>query len=121
MLKDARKKYGESYANVLKEAFPNAKQIECNWGIPIIRVKLVFEEDTTTILNIAVNTETEEYGLNLQTYKVEDEIKVSMPTDLESNVIKYIVDTIIQITNNMFTVPDSEPVEESEPVQEKEE
>ena len=106
MLKDMRKKYGEHYSSILKQTFSNAKEVQCNWGVPVIEVILTFEDQDITTLGFQINVETEQYSLNVETYKLEDEIKVSKPTSLDGKVISFIVDTVIKITENMFSAPE---------------
>ena len=114
MLKTMKQKYGQHYASILKQSFGGAKEITCDWGVPIIKVTMEFEnEGVTTLFIVSVDAETNNYFLNLQSYKLDGEVKVSENTNIDKQTIDFIVDTVVQITDNMFAEPVDEEKEKA--------
>lgn len=117
MLKDVQKKYGEVFENYFKSVFEDGVEVKCNWGFPVVGISLTSKSDvdgSVSLWSFLVNVIDEKYDLSVRSFKIEEEKEISLATNVSADLVKFIVDATIKISNSFFQTPNEESQESQE-------
>lgn len=114
MLKDVQKKYGEIFENYFKSVFEDGLEVKCSWGFPVVGISLTAKSDfdgSVSLWSFSVNVIDEKYDLSVRSFKVEEEKEISLATNVSEDLVKFVVDKTIEISNSFFEIPKEEEEE----------
>ena len=119
MLKDVQRKYSEVFENYFKSVFEEGLEVKCSWGFPVIGISLTSKSDldgSVSAWSFSINVIDERYDLSVRSFKVEEEKEISLATSVSADLIKFVVDKTIEISNSFFQMPKQEEEKESQEV-----
>ena len=115
MLKDVQRKYSEVFENYFKSVFEEGLEVKCSWGFPVIGISLTSKSDldgSVSAWSFSINVIEEKYDLSVRSFKVEEEKEISLATSVSADLVKFVVDKTIEISNSFFQMPEEEKSQE---------
>ena len=123
MLQEIKEKNSIMFVEHFNQAFDEKYEIECEWGFPVLSIKLISknpEYDISWHFNIDVvkpDYVLQVYGAKLQS-EGESQLKVAEPITIDKSTIDFIIGRSIYLTNLILG---EEEEKEEAPVEEKQE